>query len=150
MRRGRPPRVTLIPCVHLGGAMSDATTTIGALREEVAAFVAERDWERFHRPKDLALSLVLEASEVLEHFQWQPERSAEKVRADPERVAALADELADVLHYVLNMANVLDIDLAEAFRRKASHNAAKYPVEEARGSALKYTELQRRRGEDRH
>lgn len=124
--------------------MSDARTTVHALRDEVAAFVAERDWERFHNPKDLAIGLLLEAAELVEPFQWQA-KTVDEVQKDPRLMDALADELADVLTYVLNFANVLDIDLSEAFQRKMGKNADKYPAHLVKGSSAKYTEYHRTR-----
>jgi dCTP diphosphatase len=107
----------------------------GALR----AFAAERDWEQFHTPKNLAAALAVEASEVLEHFQWlTPEQSAALPEEERARVAL---ELADVLLYLLRLADGLDIDLVAAAQRKLAINAEKYPVDKARGSARKYTEL---------
>lgn len=109
------------------------------LTDRVVAFRDERDWQQFHNPKDLALSLSLEAGEVLELFQWQngPEIDA-VVR---ERKAALADELADVLYYTLLMAHDAGIDMEQALVEKLRKSAEKYPVDKAKGSSKKYTEL---------
>jgi NTP pyrophosphatase (non-canonical NTP hydrolase) len=102
-------------------------------------FRDEREWKQFHNPKDVALSLVLEASELLELMQW---RSGAELDAHLEaNRAALADELADVLGWVLVLAHDQGIDLQEAVKQKLAKNAAKYPVEKARGVAKKYTEL---------
>ena len=110
-----------------------------ALTDRIVAFRDERDWQQFHNAKDLALSLSLEAGEVMELFQWKngPEIDA-VVR---ERNAALADELADVLYYTLLMAHDAGIDLEPALLAKLQRNAEKYPVEKAKGSSKKYTEL---------
>lgn len=112
---------------------------IRSLTERIVAFRDERDWQQFHNPKDLALSLSLEAGEVVELFQWKngPEIDA-VVR---ERKAALADELADVLYYTLLMAHDAGIDLEPALLDKLKRNAEKYPVGKAKGSSKKYTEL---------
>jgi len=112
---------------------------IKLLTERIVAFRDERDWKQFHNPKDLALSLSLEAAEVLEIFQWKSGAEVDVVSRD--RKADLSDELADVLYYVLLMAHDLDIDLETALRAKLARNAEKYPVEKARGSSKKYTEL---------
>ena len=110
------------------------------LMAQVLRFRDERDWKQFHNPKDLALSLVLEAGEVLEVFQWQDaQQVAETAQA---RKADLADELADVLCYTLLMAHELGIDLAAALPAKLRKNERKYPVEKARGSSSKYTRLE--------
>lgn len=109
------------------------------LTRAVLRFRDERDWKQFHNPKDVALSLMLEAGELLELFQWQDAAQvAETARA---RKAELADELADVLCYTLLMAHELGIDLAEALPAKLAKNAIKYPVDKARGSSSKYSEL---------
>lgn len=108
--------------------------TLADLTSAVVEFRDDRDWKQFHALKDAALSLSLEASEVLELFQWKP---ADHV-PDEDR---LGDELADVLYWTLLMAQDAGIDLASAFERKMAKNAAKYPVDKARSSSAKYTEL---------
>lgn len=109
------------------------------LREALRAFAAERDWERFHTPKNLAMALAGEAGEVIEHFQWlTPEASAALSAEHREEVAL---ELADVLLYLVRLADVLGIDLADAARRKLAINATRYPVEKARGRHEKYDKL---------
>lgn len=114
-------------------------SNIKNLQEKIAQFVSDRDWGQFHNPKDLAISLNLEASEVLEHFQWKSEKEmAAYVKSHKEEIG---DELADVLYWVLLMANNLDIDVVAAGERKLEKNASKYPVEKARGNHKKYTEL---------
>ena len=109
------------------------------LTRMVIRFRDERDWKQFHSPKDCALSLMLEAAEVAEHFQWK--NGEEMARHARERKGDIADELADVLYWVLLMAHDLKIDLAAASRAKMKKNIKKYPVHEARGRHLKYTEL---------
>jgi len=119
-------------------------TTLDALAAQIVAFRDARDWKRFHDPKDMALSLVLEAAELMEHVQW---RSGKDLAAHlARRRAAVGDELSDVLYWVLLLAHDLGIDLAAAFHRKMRLNARKYPVAKARGLAAKYTELRRPRG----
>lgn len=110
-----------------------------SLTTRILAFRDERNWKQFHNPKDLALSLSLEASEVLEIFQWKSGADIERVCRD--RKGDLADELADVLYYTLLMAHELDIDLKTALLAKLEQNAEKYPVDKAHGSNKKYTEL---------
>ncbi len=110
-----------------------------ALRDELRLFAKARDWAVFHTPKNLAMALAGEAGEVLEHFQWlTPEQSA---ALPPEARAEVALELADVLCYLVRLADVLDIDLADAARRKLAINAERYPVAKARGRADKYDRL---------
>jgi len=109
------------------------------LREALRRFAADREWEPFHTPKNLAMALAGEAGEVIEHFQWL---TAEQSSALPAPVRAeVAHELADVLLYLVRLADVLDIDLADAARAKMAINADRYPVARARGSAMKYDEL---------
>lgn len=115
------------------------TDALVDLRDRLRAFAAERDWEPFHTPKNLAMALAGEAGEVIEHFQWlTPEASAALPDAQREAVAL---ELADVLLYLIRLADVLDIDLQQAALRKLAINAARYPVELARGRAEKYDQL---------
>jgi NTP pyrophosphatase (non-canonical NTP hydrolase) len=119
--------------------MSDAATTLEELREAVRSFVRERDWERFHSPKNLSMALAAEAAELMEHFLWD---SSEQSRARAMGNEEVADELADIVIYALEFANITGIDLTAAIRAKMGKNAVKYPVEKARGKALKYTDLQ--------
>lgn len=107
--------------------------------QKLIAFRNERDWQQFHKPKDVALSLALEAAEVLELFQWKTdEQAAQAVKESPEK---FADELADVMGWVFILAHDLKIDLAAALEHKLAKNAAKYPIEKAKGNSKKYTEL---------
>lgn len=121
--------------------MHDATTTVGELRERVLAFAREREWEQFHSPKNLSMALAAEAGELMEHFLWAESRDSAAVLADPRKRGKIEDEIADVVIYALEFANIGGIDLARAIEAKLAQNAAKYPVEKARGSAKKYTEL---------
>ena len=113
--------------------MSDSTTTIADLKQLMADFVARRDWRRFHAPKNLSMSLAIEAAELMEHFQWISPEESRRVSDNPDRLAAVGDELADVLCYALAMTNELGLDLSTAIRRKIAKNELKYPVEEYRG-----------------
>jgi len=113
--------------------MTDATTTIADLRDLVARFVAERDWQQFHSPKNLSMSLAIEAAELMEHFQWIDIGESRRAVDDPAKLAAIREELADVLCYALALANELNLDLADAVRDKMVKNAAKYPADKSRG-----------------
>ncbi len=113
--------------------MSDATTTLATLKEAVRRFAEERDWGQFHSPKNLAMGLAVEAAELMEHFLWIEGPASRAVADDPARRADVADEMADVACYLLNMSNVLGIDLSAAIRAKIAKNALKYPVEKCRG-----------------
>jgi NTP pyrophosphatase (non-canonical NTP hydrolase) len=116
-----------------------AIDALTALRDAMRDFAAEREWEVFHTPKNLAMALAGEAGEVIEHFQWL---TAEQSAAlPPDTRGEVAFELADVLLYVVRLADVLDIDLADAARRKIALNAQRYPVERARGRAVKHDRL---------
>jgi len=111
-------------------------SNIKELTEKVKKFRDERDWKQFHNPKDSSLSLVLEASEVMEHFQWKsPEEVDEYIKTNKDEIGA---ELADVLYWILLISNDLDINLSEAFDKKMKINAEKYPVEKVKGSHKKY------------
>jgi NTP pyrophosphatase (non-canonical NTP hydrolase) len=113
--------------------MSDHTTTVDQLRAIVRSFVDERDWNQFHSPKNLSMSLAIEAAELMEHFQWLTIDESRQVRQNADELAAAGDELADVLCYVLALANELDLDLSDCLGRKMIKNAEKYPVEQIRG-----------------
>ena len=112
---------------------------IKELQNLVVAFRDARDWKQFHNPKDLSISLVLEATEVLEHFQWKDTvEMQEHIASHNEEIG---DELADVLYWVLLLANDVNFDLEKAFNRKMAKNNAKYPIEKSKGNHKKYTEL---------
>jgi NTP pyrophosphatase (non-canonical NTP hydrolase) len=109
------------------------------LRDALRAFAAERDWDQFHSPKNLAAALSVEAAELLEHFQWLGEDASRSLPA-PKR-ERVAEEMADVLLYLVRLADKLEVDLVTAAHAKIARNAEKYPVEKSRGSARKYDEL---------
>lgn len=115
--------------------MADQNTTFFDLRQRVAEFVAARDWEQFHVPKNLSVAIAVEAAELMEHFQWlTPEQAASALR-DEAKLAAVADELADVLIYVLSLANALDVDVSTTVLEKLERNEERYPAAEWRGRA---------------
>ena len=109
------------------------------LRDKLRQFAAERDWDQFHSPKNLAISLSIEAAELLEHFQWLTEERSGEL-SPPERLAS-SKEMADVLLYLVRLADKLNVDLIEVANSKLIENAQKYPVEKAKGSSKKYTDL---------
>lgn len=109
------------------------------LRDAQRHFAAEREWAPFHTPKNLAMALAGEAGEVLEHFQWLTEAQSQALTA--EHRDEVAAELADVLLYLVRLADVLDVDLAAAAEAKMRRNAERYPVDKARGRATKYDRL---------
>ena len=114
-------------------SMPDSSTTLADLRDLVRRFVDERDWRQFHSPKNLSMSLAIEAAELMEHFQWIDSAESRRIGDDPAKLAAVRDEIADVLCYLLALANELDLDLSTAVRDKMVKNAAKYPAEQSRG-----------------
>jgi dCTP diphosphatase len=120
---------------------ADTTTTLAQLKSRVLAFVQERDWVQFHSPKNLSMALAAEAGELMEHFLWSESTASHSRAAEPARRKEIADELADVVIYALEFANVTGIDVAAAIESKLEANARKYPVAKARGRSEKYTEL---------
>jgi dCTP diphosphatase len=115
-------------------------TSIGTLKEILREFARERDWDKFHTPKNLSMALIAEAAELVEHFQWVEGDNShlleEKVRPSVE------EEIADIFIYLVRIADKLDIDLYAAAERKIAINAVKYPADRVRGSARKYTEYE--------
>lgn len=120
-------------------AQSADADSLQVLRNALRAFAAERDWGQFHSPKNLAIALSVEAAELLEHFQWSRDGSVAELGDD--RLAEVREELADVLLYLIRLADKLDVDLFDAGRAKIALNSAKYPVDKSRGNARKYTRL---------
>ena len=121
--------------------LNDSATTLAELKTRVLAFVRERDWEQFHSPKNLSMALAAESGELMEHFLWATPDQSSAIARDPAKRAKIADELADVVIYALEFANMTGIDVAAAIEAKMAANAKKYPVEKARGRSDKYTEL---------
>ncbi|HVC00859.1 MAG TPA: nucleotide pyrophosphohydrolase [Steroidobacteraceae bacterium] len=117
--------------------MSDAG--IESLSLALRKFAQDRDWDQFHTPKNLATALIVEAAELLEHFQWMDRGSREDLSARQRDLVAL--EMADVLLYLIRLADKLDVDLIAAARRKLELNALKYPAALAHGTSKKYTDL---------
>jgi dCTP diphosphatase len=115
-------------------------TSIKTLRDRLREFARERDWDQYHTPKNLSMALIAEAAELIEHFQWvEGDKShllEEKTRSSVE------EELADIMIYLVRIADKLDIDLYRSVERKIAINACKYPADKVRGSARKYTEYE--------
>ncbi len=99
----------------------------------MADFVAERDWSQFHSPKNVSMALAIEAAELMEHFQWLTTEASRALVNDPEKLAAVGEELADVVGYSFALANELKIDLSQAIRAKMVKNRLKYPADQYRG-----------------
>jgi dCTP diphosphatase len=111
------------------------------LEKRVRRFRDERDWKQFHKPKDLAVSVAIEAAELLEHFQWKTDAETAKALASPAEREAVGKEMADVLILLVSAADVVGVDLYAATLAKLEENARKYPVHKSKGSAAKYDRL---------
>jgi NTP pyrophosphatase (non-canonical NTP hydrolase) len=113
--------------------MPDNTTVVAELKEAMANFVAQREWQPFHSPKNLAMALAVEAAELMEHFLWIDNEASRAEARDPANLEQIGDEVADVTCLVLALCNALGLDLSDTFRRKLAKNERKYPVEKSRG-----------------
>lgn len=114
-------------------AQSDSITTVADLRKIIADFVAERDWSQFHSPKNVSMALAIEAAELMEHFQWITTDASRQLADEPEKLAAVGEELADVIGYSLALANELGLDVSSAIRAKMVKNEKKYPADQYQG-----------------
>ena len=113
--------------------MRDTNTTVSELIQLVNDFIAERQWEPFHDPKNLSVSIAIEAAELMEHFQWLRSDQLDPVKEDVEKMERIREELADIMAYVLSFASRMDIDLSAALADKMRKNAVKYPAAQYRG-----------------
>jgi len=114
------------------------TESVDALKLRLRQFADVRDWDQFHSPKNLSMALIVEAAELVEHFQWLTEAQSEQLSA--EKLTAVAHEMADIQIYLIRMADKLDIDLLAAVDQKLVVNEQKYPADKVRGDAKKYTD----------
>jgi NTP pyrophosphatase (non-canonical NTP hydrolase) len=121
-------------------AYNDTNATMAILKERVAQFVHERDWQQFHDPKSLSVAIALEAAELMDLFTWAGTREEAYAMAQQKR-EAVEQELADILHAVLAFANTCNIDVTEALLKKMAINAQRYPTQRSKGQAKKYTEI---------
>ncbi len=121
-------------------ASAAAHDSLDHLRQRIDTFVTERDWAQFHSPKNLAMAMIVEAAEVVEHFQWMTAQDSQQLSEDQKR--EVGQELADTFVYLLRIAEVCGIDLIEATHAKIDLNAQKYPVDQCKGSNAKYTVYQ--------
>jgi NTP pyrophosphatase (non-canonical NTP hydrolase) len=121
--------------------MKDSKTTISQLKERLAKFKDDRDWQQFYNPKDLAEAITLESAELLEIFRWLTPKESKELLNDPKFKKRIESEMADVFIFLLNFANAAGIDLAKVTFEKIEENEKKYPAEKARGNAKKYDEL---------
>jgi NTP pyrophosphatase (non-canonical NTP hydrolase) len=120
--------------------MDDSNTTLQNLKDRMAQFVRERDWEQFHTPKNLAMSIAIEAAELMEHFQWLTVEESKKLQ--PEQLVDIGEELADIIIYSLSLSNTLGLDLSQTVLAKMEKNSRKYPSEKVKGKSHKYTYYQ--------
>ena len=119
----------------------DSKTSIAELKQLVKVFCEARDWDQFHGPKELAIGVITEAAELLEHFRFMSETQMQKLLSDSAKRKEIQSELADILFFILRFSQRFDIDLSTSLKAKLKHNATKYPVRRARGKNLKYTDL---------
>jgi len=119
--------------------MKDELTTIKDLKQKLAKFIKDRDWEQYHSPKNLSMSIAIEAAELMEMFQWLTIEESHNVIKDKEKLQEIEEELADIAVYVLDFCNMFNIDLTSAVLRKLKKNAEKYPSQLVKGKAHKYT-----------
>jgi len=119
----------------------DSRTTLESVKHRVEAFRNDRDWLKFHNPKDLSMALSIEASELEELFLWKSQSEASAISDDRRQLERVREEMADICIYLLSLTSVLRIDLSDAVVEKLAKNAVKYPIEKAKGSNKKYTEL---------
>ena len=117
--------------------MNDKTTKIGELKALVEKFVRERDWERFHSPKNLAMSISIEAAELMEIFQWLDIKEAASLPKEPTKAAHIKEELADILIYLISFCNINKIDMAGIVAEKLRRNRTRFPAKKVRGAFLK-------------
>jgi NTP pyrophosphatase (non-canonical NTP hydrolase) len=116
-----------------GQTVPDRNTLVATLREQMAQFVHERDWQQFHSPKNLSMALGVEAAELMEHFLWIDNAASREVVRDPGVLGQVADEIADVACLLFALVNALDLDLSDCVARKMAKNVVKYPVAKCRG-----------------
>ena len=117
-----------------------ADTDFEGIKKQVRQFVVERDWDQFHSPKNLSMALIVEAAEMVEHFQWLTEEQS--CNLSPEKLAEVEQELADIQVYLISLAEKLKLDIVAAVGKKLVLNAQKYPVDKARGNSKKYDEYE--------
>ncbi len=106
----------------------DDQTTVKQLRDQMRDFVKARDWEKYHQPKNLAMSIAIEAAELMEHFQWLNDQAVTDQLKNPQTKEQIAEELADIIHYCLSFANATQIDISEAVSQKMLKNQSRFPI----------------------
>jgi NTP pyrophosphatase (non-canonical NTP hydrolase) len=121
--------------------MNKQILDIDSFQKVISNFARERDWEQFHTPKNLSMALSVEASELVEIFQWVTAEQSQNIKNIPEIKHAAAEEIADILTYLLRISDLLEIDIPTSLEQKIEKNGEKYPIDKAKGNAKKYTEL---------
>lgn len=119
----------------------DTQTNINILKEKVKKFCDERDWEQYHNAKDLAIGIITESAELLEHFRFKTETEVEALFQNKDKRQEISEEMADILYFLLRLAQKYNIDLTTELNKKIEKNEQKYPLEKAKGKNVKYTEL---------
>jgi NTP pyrophosphatase (non-canonical NTP hydrolase) len=119
----------------------DDDTTVAVLKQKVAGFRDERDWQKFHNPKDLSMAISVESAELEELFLWKNRESVQEMLSDEKQFRKVKDEMADIGIYLLSLSSTLHTDLSQAITDKLEENSRKYPVEKSKGSSTKYDEL---------
>lgn len=119
----------------------DENTNIKEIKEKIKKYCEARDWDQFHSAKELAIALIIESAELLEHFRFKNEKEVEELFKNPKKREDIEDEIGDVVYFLFRLAQRYDVDISESFDKKLSKSAKKYPVEKAMGSNKKYTEL---------
>jgi len=126
---------------HLwGNGLEAGMDKLEQIKASLQKFADDRDWDQFHSPKNLSMALSVEASELVECFQWLTEAQSQNL--SPEQLSAVKDEMADVQIYLLRLATKLNVNMVEAVNQKIKKNALKYPIDKVKGSAKKYTEYE--------
>lgn len=118
----------------------DKETRINDIKEKVKKYSEDRDWDQFHSAKELATALIIESAELLEHFRFKSEKEVEDLFRDSEKKEKIEDEMADVLFFLIRLAQRYDVDISKIFERKMEENERKYPIKKAKGSNKKYSE----------
>jgi len=129
--------------------MKDNTMTVGRLKGRLAKFVKDRDWAQFHSPKNLSISIAVEAAELMEHFQWLTIEESHEILKDRKSLEEIKDELADIALFVLEFCNMFGIDLSSAVINKLKKNVKKYPAALVKGKTHKYTYYQKKNNRSR-
>lgn len=119
----------------------DHETNIHELKEKIKTFCEARDWDQFHNAKDLAIAIATESAELLEPFRWKSEQEVKELFENPQKKEYIEEEMADILYFLLRLAQRYNIDLSEALEKKIEKNNKKYPIEKAKGNNKKYDEF---------